>query len=169
MRALLAATLAAVLVMVVVAYLGWKAAQRYDVYLGGLWAADPGFLEKAQLGDFQLFISPPAGTGGRRQGYLIMTDLAGGFLANGPLEIAVGRGYASALAALGAAGADAYTVTAELTFDDATATPPPLPARAKLVLSMLAGTLTISDDEKVYAFLEKDSQASAAADEAYKE
>ena len=44
---------------------------------------------------------------------------------------------------------------------------PPMPETMKMTLSILDGTLTLYDEEKVYAFMEKDLAASAAALEAY--
>lgn len=42
-----------------------------------------------------------------------------------------------------------------------------MPESLKMCVSMLDGTLTLYDGEKVYAFLEKDLASSAAAVEAY--
>ena len=46
--------------------------------------------------------------------------------------------------------------------------PPELPTVMSLALSAADGSLTLYDDEKVYAFLYKDTQASSAANEAYR-
>ena len=69
----LAAAAAAVAVLVVIAVVGAVSARRYEAFLGGYWVGDPGFLERARLKDMQLFIAPERA--GRRQGYLLMTDL----------------------------------------------------------------------------------------------
>src|SRR5574340_1109423 len=77
-----------VVLLLVLVYLGAAARRRYEAYLSGLWVGDPSFLEQAQLQDLQLFLAPCEG--GRRQGYLIMTDLAGNFISNQAIELRVG-------------------------------------------------------------------------------
>ena len=163
---IVAAVVVVLTLMIVLALAGSLAAARYETYLGGLWVGDPGFLRRARLRDMQLFLAPREG--GARQGYLIMTDLNGTFLANQAFELRVGSGaqrWWTALKSVFRTRDDAYTARrAEFEFDGAA---PPIPARLEMTLSMLDGTLVLADREKVYAFLEKDAAASAAATEAY--
>lgn len=167
---LLLAVAIAVLLLVIVVVVGAIAVGRYENYLSGLWVGDPGFLKKAQLRDMQLFLAPRED--GCRQGYLIMTDLDGNFVSNQAFEFrersAVQRWW-TALKAVFRTRRDAYSARCvEFEYDDVAAgTEPPMPERMKMTLSMLDGTLTLYDGEKVYAFLEKDLAASAAAVEAY--
>lgn len=157
-----------VMLAIIVVWVASRAQQRYSAYLGGLWTGNVSYLESAQLSDFQLFIGPREANG-RRQGYLIMTDLAGAFVANVPIEIRETSGsYWNALRASARCAKDVYTMRdVEFVYDDAEATLPPMPARMRLALSMLDGTLTLYDGKTVYAFLEKDLSASAVATEAY--
>ena len=164
----LAAAAAAVAVLVVIAVVGAVSARRYEAFLGGYWVGDPGFLERARLKDMQLFIAPERA--GRRQGYLLMTDLAGGFLANQTVEIRVGsaaRRWWSATRSVFRAEHDAYdSDTFELRCEGEGGLPP-MPQSMKMSASIGDGTLTLYDGERVYAFLAKDPSTSAAAAGAY--
>ena len=146
---------------------GAIAVQRYENYLSGYWVGDPGFLKKAQLKAMELFIAPKED--GSRQGYLIMTDLDGNFISNQAVEIrehsSMQRWWTS-LGSVFKTKRDAYTAQkVEIEYDDKGTTP--MPEQVKMTLSILDGTLTLYDGEKVYAFLEKDLLVSAAAVEAY--
>lgn len=166
-RALAIAALVALLVVLAVYLVGAAAARRYEGFLSGYWVGDPGFLQKARLRDMQFYVAPPEG--GARQGYLLMTDLDGNFVANRAVELRVRPPFPRWWAALGAAfraERDAYAAGhLEIEFDGPAE--PPMPERVKLTVSMLDGTLTLYDDTAVYGFLTKDYAASAAAAEAY--
>lgn len=168
-RALYAAVVVLVLV-VIIALVGAAAVRRYEYYLAGLWVGDPAFLKKAQLRDLQLFIAPRED--GCRQGYLIITDENGEFVSNQAIEIrerSGGSRWWSALRSTFRAEKDAYTSRCfEVEYDAVKeGDEPPMPETMKMTLSILDGTLTLYDGEKVYAFMEKDHAASAAAIEAY--
>ena len=171
------------IILITFAVLGAAAVRRYDNYLTGFWVGNPMFLEKAQLSDFQLFIAPRED--GCRQGYLIITDADGEFISNQAIEINE-RGGAPWWAALRAAAQVKHDIYAarllEIEYDsegdrdseggcDAEggrgADEPPMPNTLKMTLSILDGTLTLVNDGKVYAFLEKDLASSTAAVEAY--
>ena len=165
---------ATVSLLVLVACFCRAALARQALAMSGLWVGETQFLAEAKLRDFQLFLAPPdppARGGARvRQGYLIMVDLDGNFVANGAVSLAEqGRGrrlWASARAALDPLGAyrDARAV---LLLDQPAAhelpSAPPLPSALSLCLGETDGTLTLSDGAKLYAFLAKDYNASAAA------
>jgi hypothetical protein len=148
--------------LLVVASISVASVRRYENFLSGLWVGDPGFLRKAQLDDFQLFLAPSED--GRRQGYLIITDTDGAYVSNQAIEVRVGsaaRRWSSALRSAFKAEGDAYKACSfEIEFD---ADGSPVPSQMKMALSILDGTLTLYDGEKVYAFLAKDPTASAAA------
>jgi hypothetical protein len=179
--ALVIAVIIAVVLLVIAVAAGALAVRRYEAYLGGLWVGDPAFLRTAQLSDMQLFLAPlaqePEGSQARgcRQGYLLMTDLNGDFLANQSFELRVGsvaQRWWSALRSAGCSARDAYTARCvELEYDGPADQPagaePPMPERMAMALSLLDGTLTLHSEERVYAFLRKDHVASAAAVEAY--
>src|ERR1700736_5643753 len=64
--------------------------RRYEALLSGMWVGDPAFLRKAGLTDMQLYFSPPSDSDrGRRQGYAILTDGSGGFVANQGFDASV--------------------------------------------------------------------------------
>jgi hypothetical protein len=164
-------------VLLVIAVLA-PAAARCEHAVAGMWVGSTAFLARAGLRDFQLFIGPREN--GARQSYLLIADDRGGLLANQALEIRYGGGFRrwwsgakTAFARPSAAKSDdsaksgTYRVLgAEFVYD---AEPPPeLPTVMSLALSAADGSLTLYDDEKVYAFLYKDTQASSAANEAYR-
>jgi hypothetical protein len=168
--ALIIAVVIVVLILITLVIVGNLSVSRYENYLSGLWVGDPGFLERAQLRDMQLFLGPREG--GRRQGYLIMTDLSGSFISNQALEFrekSPAQRWWTALKSVFRASRDAYTARkVELEYDDVAAgAEPPMPEEMKMTVSMIEGTLTLFDGEKVYALFEKDLVASAAANEAY--
>jgi len=151
-----------VLVILLIAVTANMASKRYDGYLEGLWAGDPGFLEESQLSDFQLYIGPRKGR--KREGYLLMADTTGAFVANQAIEIEEPRSrWLSALRNVFKAKDDKYMLHhVRFTYTNGDE---PMPSEMRLTLSILNGTLTLHDGEKLYAFLEKDIAASAAAAE----
>ena len=158
------------IILIVIVVVGNASSSRYENYLTGLWIGDPAFLEKAQLSDLQLFIAPV--DNGCRQGYLIITDSNGEFISNQAIEICERssiRRWWSALRSAFRTEKDTYkSCKVDIEYDAvAEGEEPPMPSTLKLSLSMIEGTLTLYDDEKVYAFMEKDLAASAAAVEAY--
>jgi hypothetical protein len=156
-----------VILIVIVLSIGGANARRYEKYLAGMWIGDPGFLKKAQLKDLQLFIAPRED--GCRQGYLIITDMSGNFITNQAVEIRCSSLWGSALKTGFKTEKDSCKVRSfEIEYDNlARGEEPPMPTQMKMALSILDGSLTLYDDKKVYAFLEKDLAASSAALEAY--
>jgi hypothetical protein len=160
----------AIIILVAFAVAAHAAAKRYTHYLAGMWKGNPKFLEEAGLQDFQLFLSPgEAKQGYGRDGYLIATDATGGFVANQAITWEEsGAGWLAALGASMGAQRDVCAMgVARIEYDDDATGHKIMPESVKVSLSILDGTLTLFDDEKVYAFLEKDHSASAAATEMY--
>jgi hypothetical protein len=169
---LIIAVVIVVLILLTAILLGSLSMSRYETYLSGLWVGDPGFLKRAGLRDLQLFLAPCEG--GSRQGYLIMTDLNDNFVSNQAIEVRERSGaqrWWTALKSVFRTCGDAYTARCvEFEYDDAAAGgEPPMPTQMKMALSMVDGTLTLYGEDRVYAFLEKDLAASAAALAAYAE
>jgi len=156
-----------VLLVIILIVVGASVARaRYDTFLTGYWVADAGFLERSELSELHLYIEPP-GRGGTREGYLIMTDLGGEFLANQAVELTV-RGAMrpfSALRNLFRTRHDGYRARLDVDYGEGAGESPPLPTTMNLSLSTLDGTLTLYGDGKVWAFLQKDHEASTAADD----
>jgi len=169
-----------------------KTYNKYENYLTGLWVGNAAFLKKAQLQDFQLFIAPSEN--GNRQGYLIITDLDNEFILNKAITIHSSQCWKSIISSIFQTKDDIYkkySLNIEFDSDESKSDgaksdgaksdgaksdesnsdnpKDPIPNNIKLTLSMLNGTLTLYDDKKVYAFMEKDLVASAAAIEAYNE
>ena len=163
----------AVVIVVVIVIIGSLATARYDGYLSGYWVGDPAFLEKANLKDIQLFIAPVVG--GVRDGYLIMTDAAGEYLANQAVTIKTGGVLSAPGRWLGAirdsfvTAHDQYSFPAEIEYDNGSSpgSATPMPTSVRMTLSILDGTLTIYDDGKVWALLNRDPAATGPALTAY--
>jgi hypothetical protein len=165
LRTLMAVALAAIVVIIIV--VARAGVRRYDGYLSGMWVGEPAFLEQAGLRDLQLFLAPREA--GCRQGYLIIAG-AGELISNQAIELReLGGGKRWGAAAKHGlhSGRDSYSCSVDVDYDDTSADTTPMPTRMKMTVSILDGTLTLFDDEKVYAFLVKDPTASAAAIEAY--
>lgn len=143
----------AVLAVLAAAALWWAGRRRADAFLTGMWGGDPGFLARAGLADFQLYVGPPDRKKGGRPGYLIIADEKMGLLANQPVRVRAAPG-----AALGCAlRARGDRVRGPLLVEGGGL--PPL----RMTMSVLDGTLTLHDGKSVFAFLGKDHLASAAA------
>jgi hypothetical protein len=167
-RTALVIALLIVALLVIIGAIGALAVRRYENYLSGLWVGDPAFLQEARLRDFQLFLAPSEG--GRRQGYLIMTDEAGAFVSNQAIEVherSPAQRWWTALRSVLQTRGDAYSAKCVSFEYDAASAEPPMPELMKMALSMADGTLALFTETKVFAFLQKDLAASAAAVEAY--
>lgn len=147
--------------LALVAAIAYAARARYEGYLSGHWIGNPAFVKRAGLTDLQLFLAPPED--GCRQGYLIMTNEDGDFIWNGALEVD-GASF-PALGALRACGGQCRASEIAVTYDDEDE--PPMPKNMSVTMSILDGSLTLFDDKKIFAYLNKDLGASAAAVEAY--
>jgi hypothetical protein len=159
---LAAALLLAVVVLVVcVLVAAGRAAARARRYLVGHWVGCPEFLKASGLTDMQLQIAPADDSDEDGAGYVLVKDVGGGVLANGPVTVAVAEAP-GLFAGLGAALSGAPRHTFALRF-----TPQLLgadvPAEVTAVVAPDDGTLTLRDGSKVYAHMEKDFAASAAA------
>ena len=155
-----------VLIAIIIA-IAVVAARRYENYLSGLWVGDPAFLKEGQLRDFRIFLAPREE--GCRQGYLIITADDGTFVANQAIEVREGALWWSSLRSTFRSENDqCKTRRFEVEYDGAEeGEDPPMPELLKMSLSILEGTLTLYDGEKIYAFMHKDPGASAAALAAY--
>ena len=161
--------LLAVLVMVVCYVWVTRAAKRregFRGYLEGIWVASPAFLETADLGDIQLFISPAADgeaaadgaaslPKNARKGYIIMSDKSGALLSNQGITVTMSGGDGSA---------DRATGALDIEYEEDSG---PLPERLSATLSVSGGSLVLHDKEKVYAALLKDHAASEVARSAW--
>lgn len=157
-----------IVTIIIIVSLARPAVSRYENMLSGMWIGDPGFLKKSGLSDMQLFISPADDR--HRQGYLIMTDTNGGFIANQALSIGYSFPLTKSIRAIGnsfKSSGDAVTLTAHIDLDEGENIDQPLPADIKMTISLSDSSMTLFDDQKVYAYLYRDPVASRAADVAY--
>ena len=164
----------AVLVVVIIAITVALVSPRVrdcENFLTGVWVGDPAFLAKTGLSEMTLYISPRERAGGewRRQGYLTMIDAAGGeMVSNQSVELAwagaPGRwvsAFKSAVAA--SAGADYRVKAAEFTYSARDV----MPAEMQVGVDVARGSLTLHTDEVLHAFMYKDNEGSAFADETW--
>jgi len=156
-----------VVLVVVLILLNIIAKKRYDNYLSGLWVGDPGFLDDAQLSDLQLFIAPSES--GCRQGYLIMKDVNGEFIANQAVTVYDRAGMTRFSTTLKSSFSTSYdcrtTTNFEIEYDNELEAP--FPSDVQMTISILDGSMKIFDEDRVYAFMSKDMATSAAAISAY--
>lgn len=142
----------------------------YELFLSGFWSGEPTFLKEAGLLEMYLYVAPCERSGGRwcRQGYLVMVDAGGAMVSNQGIELEwsgmVGR-WKSALKSHFSASADeVYRVkNAEFTYDDQAV----MPEEMHLGLNVTQGSISLYTDEKLYAFLMKDNEVSATANEEF--
>ena len=143
-----------------------RARRRYCKYLSGYWIAHPDFAETAAVSEFQLFIAPPRGRGRKRQGYLLIVDSSGKTAVNQAIEL-VARSRAQ-LACAQSQKTTADEFQGRLDIDYGGAEPPgALPSQMRMSLSVLNGTLTLFDSDRVYACLVKDFATTDSALRAY--
>lgn len=157
----LVALLVVLLLVAAVALCRQKKAQ-YDKFLGGYWIATPDFAERANLSEFQLFISPPEAPAAvfgapARQGYLIVIDANGKTLASQALELRAAPAFGAGASAL---LADEFRGRLRLVSEEPLDA---LPETLQFSVSALNGTLTLFDGESVYANLAKEFATSSAA------
>lgn len=146
----------AIIIIIIVIIITSTYQNLYQQFLSGFWIGEPAFLNTAQLSDLQLFIAPPIN--GSRQGYLIITDLSGEFISNQAIEI-----FEESKIKFWKSVKKPKNITIE--YDDS----PSMPEEMKMTISIIDGTITLYDDDKVYAFMIKDSNASAIALKSYNE
>jgi len=162
------ALVAVIVVILIILVVAVPRTQGHERGLSGFWVGEPAFLETAGLSDMYLYLAPAEGGGLRtvRQGYLIMTDLDGGFVSNQSvgLRYAAGPGrWAGSLKNHFSPGAPYRIAGAELVYDEA----PVMPEKLSLAYHPAEGTLSLYDSEKLYALLLKDTETSLSANEVY--
>lgn len=166
-RVALAAIVAIVVILIAVVS---PRVRDYERFLSGFWSGDPTFLKEAGLSQMHLYIAPCERSGGRwcRQGYLLMVDSGGAMVSNQGIELQwsgmAGR-WKSALKSHFSASADeVYRVAnAAFTYDFQAV----MPEAMHLGLDVAQGSISLYTDEKLYAFLMKDNEVSAAANAEY--
>ena len=166
-RVLLAAIVVILIVLIAVVS---PRVRDYELFLSGFWSGDPTFLKEAGLSEMYLYISPCERAGGRwcRQGYLVMVDASGGMVSNQGVEIGwagiVGRWKSALKSHFSASDEEVYRVKdADFTYDDEAV----MPEAMHLGLNATQGSISLYTDDKLFAFLYKDNEVSAQANEAY--
>jgi hypothetical protein len=138
--------------------------------LTGFWAGDPAFLASAGLSEMYLYLAPPAHEPGeagcRRQGYIVMATADGQLISNQSISLSWGGWGGRCLSALKAhfASEPSYQIPHLRIAYDAE---PAMPSVVSLSLNPAEGALALHSDEKLYAYLIKDNEASAAAQAAW--
>ena len=159
--------LALVIILVIAAIAAEsRARQRYARYLSGYWTAHPDFAETAALSEFQLFIAP-AGAKGKRQGYLLIVDGAGKTVVNQAIDLRLRSRVSLAAAQAGKVTADEFQGTLSIDYGAAPAPAGAPPGKMRVSLSVLNGTLTLFDADRVFACLVKDFATTDSALRAY--
>lgn len=160
---ILVAGLVVVLLVLLVA-LGGRGAEC-DRAMSGFWAGEPNFLDEAGLSQFYLFLGDPDGR--RRPGYLYIADADAAPVSNQAIELELPRAPSRWLAAARSGpGRPLRVGTVRIAYDDDTAV---MPEKLSMVLDPAVGTMTLYDDEKVYAFLTRDNETSLSANALFRE
>jgi hypothetical protein len=158
-----------VIILIMIVLVSRPAIKRYTTMLGGMWIGDPGFLKKSGLSDMQLYIAPG---GSHRQGYLIMTDTGGGFVANQALEFRFNFGmfpskFLKAVKSSLRPAGDSISGSVVVDLDEGETIESPFPRDLRMTLSLVENSMTLFNDQKVFAYLYRDPIASHAANVAY--
>lgn len=161
-----AAAAALVVVIVVIVAIAAPRVRDYERGLAGFWSGDPTFLDEAGLAQMYLYVAPADRRPGRRwgrQGFLYIADKSGAEVCNQGVELSYGaapRRWASAFKCH-FAGAASYQIPAvAVSYDEHAA----MPEAVRLGFDPAEGTLALFTADKVYAFLVRDNEASAAAE-----
>jgi hypothetical protein len=158
-RAALFLAVIVVLLLVVI----WYASSRHERYLSGFWNIDPSFASQAGIGDMVVYIGEKDGN--TRPGYVYMTDTKGNSIANQAFEVSdkfskMVRKPWSALKTT--FGDDVYRFGANFDFDEDFTGPGAMADQMDIALSMVNGTLTLYDSEKIYGHFHRDNATSAS-------
>lgn len=168
-KGIIACAIAAVLVLTIIfiALIACPMGKKYSDFLSGMWVGDPTFLQKAGLRDMKLFISPRDDYTGERQGYVIMANENGDIIANQAFDLTAherkpwAQNFQNHFAVR-----DKCLFDASFSFDDATINKL-IPSDLTISISMANGSLSLSDDAKLYGFLYRDGAASHTAKAAW--
>lgn len=140
-----------VVLVIVLVWALWRGSSMTNVHLPGMWAGTPDFLKKAGLEEFVLLVGPDISSS-----YLLMANEDGKTVANAPVCTVFAESFASCAMAALYGGSIKGTLLCEA-FPEGT-----LPECVEFVLDVENGTLTLFDDQKIYAALYKDTLASLA-------
>lgn len=164
----LVAALAVVLIVLIA--VGVPRVRDCERYLSGFWVGERDFLDKAGLSEMYLYIAPREWSGGswRRQGYLVIVGADGTLVSDQSVELEWSGRLGRWLSAVGghfATDADeVYKIeNARFVYDSDAV----MPSDMHLGLNVTQGSVTLYTDEKLYAYLLKDPEVSAAANREY--
>lgn len=143
---------------------------KNEGYISGYWTGTPSFLETSELSEFQLFISPRSSSF-TRDGHILIVSKDANILLNAPMKFRdsshpfdVIQKIHSGFHTMFKTYNDLYT-NKNITLDISQANI--LPNVVNISVSTLNGLLSLYNDSKIYAILEKDHSASALAKTTY--
>jgi hypothetical protein len=125
--------------------------------LSGFWTGDPFFLKQSGLRDMYLFLSPQKNN--IRNGYLVMINNKGNFISNQTITLTHNTFINRLWPATKTLINKSYRVSSNIEFDESAI----MPNNIYLSIEPSTGTLTIYDNEKIYAYLYRDNQTSVMA------
>lgn len=141
---------------------------KYHYYLSGMWTGDPEFLKKSNLKDLQIFLSPKIKK--KRNGYIIMVNINGDIVLNQPIELnEVTSAHTQRWAAYNMDKKiknDNFDINYLILSDINTDI---FPKNITITVSISNGSLTIKNNNNIYALCEKDLISSAAAIATYED
>lgn len=156
-----------VLVIILVVAIAIPTGRRYQDFLTGIWAGDPLFLASTGLSSLQIYLAPAEG--GTRQGYLLMTNDAGEFIANSAFDLSFDQGGVLQNLQAHFRPHHQYHFNATLEFDSKSAgeLANVIPSDITVNVCPAEGTFSLRDDKKIYAYCHKDALASMSAETAW--
>jgi hypothetical protein len=127
---------------------------RNSKYIDGVWIGNPSFLKESLLKHFQLVITSQSKR--VHYGYLIIIDKDGNFISNQPIKLIskLALNVKNLTSTFNTDNQFYGKISIQFSSDD------PLPKELNIKLSSFYGTLTLYDNKKIYAHLEKDISSS---------
>lgn len=136
-------------------------ANFYDEFIGGYWVGDPEFLDKSGLNDLNMLIVRKKKQDDEYEGYIVMTDSNDNIILSSGFDL-----HLEKVSRAMYINKSVYKSRGCFTFDEKISSLDDMSV-FDMALSVIDGSLTISNGEKVYAYMVKDNSASRTSKLAY--
>ena len=139
-------------------------AKFYDDFISGYWVGDQEFLDKSGLNDLNMLIVRKKNKDEPEEyeGYIVMTDSNDNIIISSGFDLNLEKKTTISNMSV----RKVHKFKGHFTFDEKISSLDDM-SNFDLTLSVIDGSLTISNDEKVYAYMVKDNAASRTSKLAY--
>ena len=139
-------------------------AKFYDDFIGGYWIGDQEFLDKSGLNDLNMLIvrKKKKEEPEEYEGYIVMTDSNDNIIISSGFDLDLENKTTISTLSL----SKVHNFKGHFTFDEKLSSLDGM-SNFDLALSVIDGSLTISNNEKVYAYMVKDNASSRTSKLAY--